>query len=400
MLFQGGFLMNLVTGQFSESFPPIMDGVGNVAKNYAYWLNKKYGTGYVVTPDYPRYVDNTDFRVLRYNSVGVITRYPYRTGIPNLDPVFMRAVRKVPFDIVHAHTPFSSGRIALDTARKRNIPIIASFHSKYYDDFLESFKLERIARFGVSKIIEFYNSVDAVWTVNNSTAKTLREYGFKGPIEVMQNGIEYEPPENKASDRMMVNRKLKLNESELVFIYVGQMVWQKNTRVLLESLSILKNKGLDFKMLMVGEGYALGELKTLAKELGIGNSVLFLGNIEDRDYLRTLYCRADFLLFPSLYDTFSLVVREAASQGCPALLIEDSNAAEGVTDEVNGILTENGPENIAARVLKVLETPGLLKKVGENANKSLYVNWETVVDRVYKRYLEIVRTYKRVHACN
>ena len=129
--------------------------------------------------------------------------------------------------------------------------------------------------------------------------------------------------------------------------------------------------------------------------------MFFLGNIEeDRDYLRTLYCRADFLLFPLTIYTFSLVVREAASQGCPALLIEDPNAAEGVTDEVNGILTENGPENIAARVLKALETPGLLKKVGENANKSLYVNWETVVDRVYKRYLEIVRTYKRVHACN
>lgn len=392
--------MNLVAGQFSESFPPIMDGVGNVAKNYAYWLNKKYGKGYVITPDYPGYVDDTDFRVLRYNSVRVITRYPYRTGIPNLDPIFMKAVRRVPFDIVHAHTPFSSGKIALDIARKRNIPIIASFHSKYYDDFLESFKFERIARFGVSKIIEFYDSVDAVWTVNHSTVKTLREYGYKGPIEVMQNGIEYDPPVNKGSDRTEVNRRLRLDDSELVFIYVGQMVWQKNTRVLLESLSVLKEKGLDFKMLMVGEGYALSELKTLAKELELGDRIIFTGNIEDREFLRKLYCRADFLLFPSLYDTFSLVVREAASQGCPALLIEKSNASEGVTDEVNGILAENRPESIASRVLKVLETPELLKKVGENAQKTLYVSWEKVVDRVYERYLDIVRTHRRMHACN
>lgn len=392
--------MDLVTGQFSESYPPIMDGVGIVAKNYAYWLNKKYGKGYVVTPDYPGYVDDTDFGVLRYNSVGVITRYPYRTGIPNLDPSFMKAVRKVPFDIIHAHTPFSSGRIALDIARKRNIPIVASFHSKYYDDFLESFKIERIARFGVSKVIEFYNNVDAVWTVNMSTARTLREYGFQGPIEIMPNGIEYEPPKNKEADREAINRKLNLNRSELVFIYVGQMVWQKNTRVLLESLSVLREKGLDYKMLMIGEGYALDELKALAKEFGIGDRVIFLGRISDRDYLRTLYCRADFLLFPSLYDTFSLVVREAASQGCPALLIENSNAAEGVIDEVNGILAENSAQSIASRILKVLETPGLLEKVGENAKKSLYISWETVVDRVYERYLEIVKSYRRINACN
>jgi len=392
--------MNLVTGQFSESFPPIMDGVGNVVKNYAYWLNKKYGRAFVITPNFPGHTDDTDYRVLRYNSVGVITRHPYRTGIPNLDPFFMKAVRKVPFDIVHTHTPFSSGKIALETARRRNIPIIASFHSKYYDDFLVSLKIEKLARYGVSKVIDFYNSVDAVWTVNNSTAKTLREYGYEGPIEIMPNGIEYEPPADKEADREKVNQCLKLDGSELVFIFVGQMVWQKNTRVLLESLSVLKKKGLDFKMLMAGEGYALNELKALARELDIAERVIFLGNIKDREFLRTLYCRADFLLFPSLYDTFSLVVREAASQGCPSLLIEGSNAAEGVIDNVNGILAQDGPENIASRVLRALESPGLLIKVGENAQKTLYVSWETVVDRVYQRYLEIIRTYRRAHAFN
>jgi len=390
--------MDLVAGQFSESFPPIMDGVGNVVKNYAYWLNKKYGKAYVITPAFPGYTDDTEFKVLRYNSVGVITRYPYRTGIPNLDPFFMKAVKRVPFDIVHTHTPFSSGRIALEIARKRNIPIIASFHSKYYDDFLGSLKFEKLARYGVSKVIEFYNSVDAVWTVNQSTAKTLREYGYEGPIEVMPNGIEYEPPADRETDREKVNMRLNLGRSELVFIFVGQMVWQKNTRVLLESLSVLKKKGLDFKMLMAGEGYALNDLKTLARELDIAERVVFLGNIKDREYLRTLYCRADFLLFPSLYDTFSLVVREAASQGCPALLIENSNAAEGVIDGFNGILTQNGPENIASRVFEAVGSPGLLQKVGENAQKTLYVSWEKVVDRVYERYLEIVRTYRRAHA--
>ncbi len=390
--------MGLVTGQFSESFPPIMDGVGNVAKNYAYWLNKKYGKGYVITPEYPKHIDDEDFSVLRYISVGVLTRYPYRTGVPNLDPAFMRTVRKVPFDLVHTHTPFSSGGIALEIAHKRNIPIIASFHSKYYDDFLESFKLEGIARFGLSKVIEFYNSVDSVWTVNNSTANTLREYGFNGQIEVVPNGIEYEPPENKIKDREKVNEKLNLNETELVFIYVGQMVWQKNTKVLLESLAILKKKGLVFKVLMVGQGYALNDLKTLAQELEIDDRVLFLGAVQDRDYLRSLYCRADFLLFPSLYDTFSLVVREAASQGCPALLIENSNASEGVTDNVTGFLTKDCPENIATRVLEILEVPGLLESVGANANKSLYFSWETIVDQVYERYCDIVKVYKRMHA--
>ena len=189
--------MSFVIGQFSESFPPIMDGVGNVVKNYAYWLNRKYGSCYVVAPSFPKHVDKEDYEVLRYNSIGVVTRPPYRTGIPTWDGIFMRKIKNIPFDVVHTHTPFSSGKIALDTARKRGVPVIASFHSKYYDDFLESFKLEGVARFGVLKVVEFYNSVDSVWTVNRSTADTLRDYGYKGNIEIVANGTEYLPTENR-----------------------------------------------------------------------------------------------------------------------------------------------------------------------------------------------------------
>lgn len=390
--------MGLVTGQFSESFPPIMDGVGNVARNYAYWLNKKHGPCYVIAPDFPKHTDKEEYEVLRYGSLRIPSRPPYRTGVPQFDVHFMRKFRTVPFDIVHAHTPFSSGRIALETARKRGIPIVASFHSKYYDDFLESFKIEGVARFGVSWVIDFYNNVDLVWTVNQSTAQTLREYGYKGSIEIIPNGTEYKPSENKTREREKVNQRLHLKNDELVFIFVGQMVRQKNTRVLLETLALLKNRGKRFKMLMVGQGYALSELKTLCGELGLNDFVLFLGSVSDREYLRQLYCRADFLLFPSLYDTFSIVVREAASQGCPALLIENSNASEGLTDDMNVFLSKDGAANIAERVIKILETPGLLKRVGDNAYRTLYVSWETIVDQVYERYCDIVRVFKKMHA--
>jgi glycosyltransferase involved in cell wall biosynthesis len=151
-------------------------------------------------------------------------------------------------------------------------------------------------------------------------------------------------------------------------------------------------------MLMVGQGYALSGLKDLSGELDLDDCVLFLGSVADREYLRSLYCRADFLLFPSLYDTFSIVVREAASQGCPALLIENSNASEGITDGFNAFLSKDGADNIAERVIKILGTPDLLRTVGNNAYKTLYVSWENIVDQVYERYSEIVRVFRKLHA--
>jgi glycosyltransferase involved in cell wall biosynthesis len=390
--------MRYVFGQFSESFPPIMDGVGNVAKNYAYWLNKKYGSCTVVAPSFPKHVDNEEYEVLRYNSIGVPTRNPYRTGIPTFDVGFMKKVKSIPFDIIHAHTPFSSGRIALDIARKRGIPVIASFHSKYYDDFLESLKFEGAARLMVLKVVEFYNRVDAVWTVNNATADTLREYGYRGNIEIVPNGTEYLPAQDREQAAAMVNEKLNLAGDELVLIYVGQMVWQKNTKTLLEALALLKKAGVKFKMLMVGQGYAWEELKELARTLDLTDSVLFLGAIYDREYLKNLYCRAQLLVFPSLYDNASIVVREAASQSCPALLVEGSNTAEGVEDGVNGFLSKDGAEAISQRIQEIIVRPELLGQVGRNALHTIYTPWEKIVDEVYGRYREIIQTYGRMHA--
>src|SRR5690606_8027645 len=102
------------------------------------------------------------------------------------------------------------------------------FHSKYYDDLLESLKFEGAARIGVSVIVDFYNQADFVWTVNNATAGTLREYGYKGHIEVVNNGTEFETARDRNQEGRQVNERLNLKPDELVFLYVGQLVWQKN----------------------------------------------------------------------------------------------------------------------------------------------------------------------------
>jgi len=393
----GGICMGLITGQFNEAFTPIMDGVTNVVRNYAYWLNRKHGISYVITPHFPNYKDKEEFEVLRYHSFSVPTRPPYRTGVPSFDIQFMRRIRNIPFDIVHAHSPFSAGRIAMNIAHRRGIPIIASFHSKYYDDLLESLKFEGAARIGVSVIVDFYNQADFVWTVNNATAGTLREYGYKGHIEIVNNGTEFEPARDRKAEGQKVNARLNLKQDELVFLYVGQLVWQKNLKTLINALALLRDMGLDYRMLIAGMGYAGEDLKKMVNDLYLTDCVIFLGTVYDREYLRSLFCRADLLLFPSVYDNASIVVQEAASQKCPPLLVKGSNTAEGVIDGVNGLLCENSPEAIARKIYDGVLMYDL-SKIGDKAHETLYRNWEKIVDEVYGRYREIVNAYKRIRA--
>lgn len=384
-------MKKLVVGQFNDSFSPIMDGVGNVVKNYSFWLNKKYGKCYTITPAFPNYTDNEDFEVIRYFSIGVPMRSPYRLGLYRLDYSSLNKLKKIPFDILHAHCPFSSGKLALDISKKQKVPIIATFHSKYFDDFKEVVKSEKLARYLTSQVVDFYNAVDFVWTVNESTAETLRSYGFNGNIEIMYNGTDFESPINKKNAISLVNKELDLSKEDLVFCFVGQHIWQKNIKLIVDSLKILNNKGIDFRMLFVGEGIAQKEIKNMVINLGLEKKVKFLGVIKDRELLKDIYLRADLFLFPSLYDTSGIVVKEAAACECPSVLIEGANAAQGIIDNYNGFLSNNDAKSYANKIYEIIKDKEKLQKVGKVANKTISENWENIVDKVSERYLAITR---------
>lgn len=386
--------MTLVTGQFNDSYKPVMDGVVNVVRNYAYWLNLKYGKSYIITPAFPQYADNEEFEVLRYFSTVLPKRSPYRLGIPQLDFFIRKRINLIPFDIVHAHCPFSSGQMALSLARRKGIPIVATFHSKYYEDFKEVLRLENLTRLVIKKVIGFYNSVDTVWTVNRATVNTLREYGFRGDVDVIPNGTDFDPVYDRDKMGAQIRKTLKLKEDEHLLLFVGQHIWQKNLKMLVKSLYILKSLGVRYHMVFTGRGYAERELKQICSEMGLGTEVTFMGQIMDRDLLRKLYAAAAIFLFPSMYDNSPLVVREAAAAGCPSLLIKGSNSAEDIEDGFNGFLTENDPAAYAYSVKEILTFPEKCKSAGENARKTLYRGWEQIADEVTEKYAELVREHR------
>ncbi len=373
-------------GQFNDSFSPIADGVSSVVRNYAYWLQEKYGECYVVTPNFPGYVDNESFNVLRYNSLPIPMRKPYRAGMAFSDIAFLKKISGLRFDIIHAHSPFSSGRLGLRIARRLDIPIVTTFHSKYYDDFKSALKSAHAAKMLLKSIMEFYNRVDRVWTVSGTAVDTIREYGYKGCIDIVGNGTDIVC--DGCPDR---NDGLK---DKIRFLYVGQQVWHKNLKIMIFALKKLKDSGLQFHMTMVGEGCNQQSVKKLVQRLEMDKDFIFTGRINDRGKLKTIYMQTDLNLFPSEYDTFSLVVREAAALGCPSLVITRSCAAEGIEDGYNGYLSENDVSAFASCIQKAAADAQLLKTAGRNARDTLYRPWESVIDEVAIRYSDIIESKK------
>ena len=376
-------------GLFCDAFPPVMDGVAVCMENYARWMQKKVGGVCVITPNVPDAdYDQYDFKVYDYFSVPVPKRAPYVTGIAEIDPVWLAKVATTRFKIVHAHCPFATGMAAMRIARLQGIPIVATFHSKYRDDFARV--LPKLAvDLAVDAIVEFYERADLVWVPQASTVEVLREYGYKGHVEVMDNGSDLvaDYPEKYFVE---ARQRLGIEPGEFVMLFVGQHIWEKNTRLIIDALSRIDD--VPFRMFFVGTGYAAEEMKALVSERGLDRKVRFEGMITDRARLTDYYAASDLFLFPSLYDTAGLVVQEAAALGSPSVMAREATAASVIHDGQDGFLTDNDPDKMAALLRSLIHDPERVRRVGVQAGKSLVRSWEDCVDEVLERYNALLRS--------
>ncbi len=385
----------MITAQFNDAFLPVADGVVQGVKNYAFWLNRKYGQAYVVAPEFPGYTDNEEFEVIRVKSIPLFIKKPYRIGLPEISFDARKKILEAPLDIIHARSPFGVGNFALQIASEKNIPIVASFHSQYYYDIKDKVKSERLTRRLLKSVANFYEKADAVWTVNHKTAQTLYSYGYRGDIDIIGNGIDFDVPEDYTRIRDLAGKTLKITENEFVMLYVGQLVWHKNLKLICESLAKVKKAGYKFRMIFVGEGEAKNDLVKLVKTLGINEQTMFLGKISDREKVLSIYARGDLFLFPSMYDTFGIVVREAAALSCPCIMIKGANVAQGIEDLKNGFLSSDDSDSFSADIIKIMNNDTLLKKVGAVAAATLPESWESVVDRAYLKYEDVIRQFNK-----
>lgn len=146
-----------------------------------------------------------------------------------------------------------------------------------------------------------------------------------------------------------------------------------------------------FVMLFVGSGNDYNNLKKYITNKKLNEIIILCVKITDRKILSYYYERSNLFLFPSMYDNNDIVQLEAANQETPGLFTKGSCTSALVKNNENGFLSDLNIIDYVEKLKEITNNNLLYDKVAKNAKRDLYKTWDHIVEKVYKRYQEIIK---------
>lgn len=154
----------------------------------------------------------------------------------------------------------------------------------------------------------------------------------------------------------------------------GRLSREKGQKWLVNMASVLKNKGLDFTLLIAGEGPLKDTLMGRSRDLNLSDCVRFLGFVVDMD---NFYRNIDLFVLTSAWEGCPNVILEAMHQGLPLVAFNNSSLPEIVIDNYNGFLVKNEDErDLAEKVEVLIRDSSLRKKFGEAGRQIVYEKYK------------------------
>jgi glycosyltransferase involved in cell wall biosynthesis len=196
---------------------------------------------------------------------------------------------------------------------------------------------------------------------SEATARTLFMNlcvpGAAAKTRIIYNGIDIPRYQNA-----LEQRAARVEET-VVIGTAGRLEPQKGHLHLLEMAAHLRQRQINFRLLIAGEGHQRAILEKRIAELGLAERVLLLGFVADMPgFLRKL----DIFVFPSLWEGFGYAAAEAMSAGLPVVAYDLSSNREIIDPDHSGFLVP--AEDIAAlaeKTAQLTERPELRQRMGQ-----------------------------------
>lgn len=296
-------------GFFTEVYHPIVNGIVASVDGLANGLRALGHEVYCFAPRVPGY-EESDGPVYRMPSLPLPIPTPYRLTVP----VVSRRKREAIINrlhVLHAHSPFVTGWMAVRYARRLQIPLVYTYHTRLeeYAHYVP-FEPNATRRAASTLTRSFANLADAVIVPTPAMRERLLELEVTAPIEVIASGIDLDRF-GSGRRRVEIRQSAGVRDGERMLLFVSRLAREKNAELLIEALARCSRPS---RLVLAGDGPERQALEQLAARLGVANRITFLGAVE-RDRLPDLYASADAFVFASVTETQGLVLAEALAAG-------------------------------------------------------------------------------------
>jgi len=286
---------------------------------------------------------------LFYPPVLEIVDYCYRAG----------------FTHIHAETPGPVGLAALAAARTLDLP----FHGTYHTSLPQTLRMvtgdSQIEELVWKYILWFYGQMDRIYVPSAATAEELAEKGIRRQkLIVHQWGVDtaFFYPARKNG---FLDRQYGVPADTLKLLYVGRVSKEKNLDLLVRIMRQIATIRQDIRLVVVGDGPYLEEMKTQAADM----PVTFTGYLTGDD-LAQAYASSDMFILPSTTDTLGNVVLEAQASGLPVLVTDRGGPKENlIHGETGYVVPAESADGFVNRILYMAQAPEHLQTLQKNARQ-------------------------------
>lgn len=290
------------------------------------------------------------------------------------------------FDLVHVHTPTVSilTRLAARKARSKGTIVMYTCHGFHFHNAAP--KKNWLMFYPIERIMSHF--CDYIVTINKEDFKRAQNFHAKNVRYIPGVGVNIKRICDCMVDKPAYKRQLGLPDDCILLLSIGEMIERKNHEVIIRALAKIQNSQIYYAI--CGKGPLKEHLERLARTLGIGERVKFLGFRSD---IPELCNTADISAFPSRIEGLGLAGIEAMAAGVPLV----SSNVHGILDYVKDGLTgyackPNDVDGFAKAIETLADNEGLRKEMASNCkeavapfeiNNALHVMW-----RIYNEILK------------
>jgi glycosyltransferase involved in cell wall biosynthesis len=303
-------------GFFTECYRPIVNGIVASIDALRSGLEAAGVAVTTVAPRFPHF-DDDGGDIVRLPSLPLPTATAYRLCVPYVRTEDRWRVRDLA--IVHTHSPFVTGWMGANYARRRGIPLVFTYHTRIeaYAHYVP-FERRTTEAAAVTLTRSYANAADVVIVPTLAMESRLRELGVRSTIAVVPSSIDVE---RFAAGRRSpaIRALLGVHDDAPLALVVSRLAREKNLELAIDALACSRHSG--GRLAIVGDGPHRAALEERARQARVAGRVCFVGALPP-SALPDVYASGDAFVFPSTTETQGLVLAEALAAGLNVVAID------------------------------------------------------------------------------